>query len=124
MIQRLHHAQITVPVGKEDDARAFYCTVLGLHEVPKPPFLQGRGGFWLEIAGQQVHVGTEDGVDRSATKAHLAYQVDDIAVWRRRMREHGVEPIESVPIAGYDRFECRDPFGNRMEFIQRATPRD
>ena len=26
--------------------------------------------------------------------------------------------LESIPIPGHDRFECRDPFGNRLEFIQ------
>ena len=30
----------------------------------------------------------------------------------------GVDLIEGIPIPGYDRFEFRDPFGNRVEFIQ------
>jgi hypothetical protein len=29
------------------------------------------------------------------------------------------EVIDSVPLPGHDRFEFRDPFGNRVEFIQR-----
>jgi hypothetical protein len=31
----------------------------------------------------------------------------------------GIEATEGVPIPGYDRFEFRDPFGNRVEFPQR-----
>jgi hypothetical protein len=29
----------------------------------------------------------------------------------------GIEILESVAIPGYARFEFRDPFGNRVEFI-------
>ena len=118
MIVGLHHAQITIPVGAEEKARDFYCRVLGLKEVEKPRGLQGRGGFWVQAGDRQVHVGTEDGFDRLTTKAHLAYQVTDVAHWRRVMEANGVRPLESVPIEGFERFEARDPFGNRIEFIQ------
>ncbi len=117
-IRRLHHAQITIPTGAEDEARAFYCTLLGLDEVEKPASLQGRGGFWLTVGDQQVHVGTEAGVNRHQTKAHLAYEVDDVGAWRARFAERGVTVAEQPPIPGYERFEIRDPFGNRIEFIQ------
>ena len=118
MIQSIHHAQITIPRDKEDEARAFYCDFIGLAEVEKPKSLARRGGFWLAVGDRQVHVGVEDGVDRFATKAHLAYQVADLAEWRERLRAAGIETIEGIPIPGYDRFEFRDPFGNRVEFIQ------
>ncbi|HZU14594.1 MAG TPA: VOC family protein [Chloroflexota bacterium] len=114
----LHHAQITVPVGEEDRARRFYCDLLDLTEIPKPESLRGRGGFWLQVGDRQVHIGTERGVDRSSTKAHLAYQVNGIEAWRERLRAAGVAIEESVPVDGATRFECRDPFGNRIEIIQ------
>lgn len=117
-IRRLHHAQITVPKGAEAEARDFYCALLGLPEVDKPASLAGRGGFWLAVGDQQVHVGTEDDVDRLRTKAHLAYEVDDVAAWRARFAAHGIAMAEQPPIPGFDRFEIRDPFGNRIEFIQ------
>lgn len=118
MIQRLHHAQITIPSDATDQARAFYCDLLGLHEIPKPESLQARGGFWLELAGQEIHVSLEDGVDRNATKAHLAYQVDDLEFWRSKLSHAGLQILEGVPIPGFERFETRDPFGNRLEMIQ------
>jgi len=114
----LHHAQITIPQGAEEQGRQFYSQVLGLPEIEKPDSLKGRGGFWLQVGDQQVHVGTEEGVNRLATKAHLAYQVTDAETWRKRLQAHGIEILEGVPIPGYQRFEIRDPFGNRMEFIQ------
>lgn len=119
-ITGLHHAQITIPKGAEPAARRFYMDVLCLREVPKPLSLQGRGGFWLQAGDDPtlVHVGVEDGVDRAATKAHLAYQVGDAAAWRDHLAAHGVPMLDAVPIPGFERFEFRDPFGNRVEIIQ------
>ena len=117
-VRRVHHVQITIPTGSEEAGRAFYCGLLGLTEIAKPESLAGRGGFWIQLGDTQVHVGTESDVDRTRTKAHVAYEVDDLEVWRTRLHEAGIDPGESVPIPGYDRFEFRDPFGNRVELIQ------
>ena len=118
MITAIHHVQITIAPDDEAAARRFYGEVLGLPEIEKPVSLRDRGGFWVQVGDRQLHVGVETGVDRKCTKAHMAYQVDDLAAWRERLAAAGVAALESVPIAGYERFECRDPFGNRLEFIQ------
>ncbi|HYI15341.1 MAG TPA: VOC family protein [Thermomicrobiales bacterium] len=114
----IHHAQITIPRGREDDARAFYVDLLGLIEIPKPDVLQGRGGIWLRIDSQRVHAGVEDGVDRTLTKAHLAYVVDDLVAIRDRLTAAGYAIDADVPLPGMTRCELRDPFGNRVELIQ------
>ena len=119
MIQGLHHAQITIPKGTEVEGKAFYCDVLKLKEIDKPESLQGRGGFWLKVGMQEVHVGTEEGFDRTTTKAHLAYLVSNLDVWKRTLEAEGIEILSGIPIPGYDRFEFRDPFGNRVEMIQK-----
>lgn len=118
MIIGFHHAQITIPPGTEEEARQFYCGVLGFEEMTKPSTLIGRGGFWVKVGHQQLHIGTEDGVERTKTKAHLAYVMKDISHMAELLQNNGVEIIESVPIPGYERFEFRDPFGNRVECIQ------
>jgi catechol 2,3-dioxygenase-like lactoylglutathione lyase family enzyme len=120
MISGIHHVQITIPKGSEDQARAFYCGVLGLPEIEKPETLRGRGGFWLEISGQQVHIGIEDGIDRNHSKAHIAYQVAELENWKAKLIAAGIEIGASVPISSFQRFEFRDPFGNRIEFIEPA----
>jgi catechol 2,3-dioxygenase-like lactoylglutathione lyase family enzyme len=117
-IKALHHVQISIPKGAEEAGRAFYCGVLGLQEIEKPEALKPRGGFWLQVGDRQAHVGTEDGVDRHATKAHIAYEVDDIDAWRAKLKEQGITIVEAVPIPGHKRFEFRDPFGNRVELTQ------
>jgi catechol 2,3-dioxygenase-like lactoylglutathione lyase family enzyme len=121
MIKAVHHAQISIPVGAEDEARAFYCGVLGLTEIPKPASLAGRGGFWLEIGSCQIHMGVEDDVDRTRTKAHVAYLVNDLRGCREKLQAAGIEPKDGIPIPGYDRFEFRDPFGNRVEFLEQTS---
>lgn len=119
MIQNVDHAQITIPTGSEPTAREFYCEFLGLKEIEKPENLKKRGGFWLQVGTTQVHVGTEDGIERSKTKAHVAYRVTDLAHWREKLKSRGLEILEGLPIPGAERFEFRDPFENRVEFIQR-----
>ena len=119
VLERVHHAQITIPQGAENAAREFYCDFLGLKEIQKPESLQNRGGFWLELGAFQIHNGTEADLDRTKTKAHLAYEVENLAAWREKLLEKGIKILEGIPIPGYDRFEFRDPFGNRVEFLQK-----
>lgn len=122
-LTRIHHVQITIPKSAEMQARAFYCGLLGLTEIEKPDSLKGRGGLWLQLGEVQIHLGVEDGVDRLASKAHVAYEVRQSAAWLRKLQANGITIGDSVPIPGYERFEFRDPFGNRVEFIQ-PTPFD
>jgi len=65
-----------------------------------------------------VHVGVEGGFDRNSTKAHIAYHVDNLDYWHKKLINHGITIKQSIPIEGFKRFECRDPFGNRIEMIQ------
>jgi catechol 2,3-dioxygenase-like lactoylglutathione lyase family enzyme len=111
--------QITIPSDDEKVARTFHLDLLGLNEIPKPDSLKARGGFWLSLAGQEIHVSLEDNVNRQATKAHVAYEVSDLEFWRSRFEDAGFEVLESIPIPGYARFESRDPFGNRLELISK-----
>jgi catechol 2,3-dioxygenase-like lactoylglutathione lyase family enzyme len=119
MILSIHHVQITIPLGCESEARKFYCGILGLAEIPKPDSLGKRGGFWLEVGDRQVHVGVEPGFDRMQTKAHIAYEVSDLEHWRSTLQSIGVACEDGIPIPGLIRFEFRDPFGNRVEMLQR-----
>jgi catechol 2,3-dioxygenase-like lactoylglutathione lyase family enzyme len=118
MILGLHHAQITIPKGSEEEGIKFYSDILGLPVIEKPESLRGRGGFWLKVGDKDVHIGTEDGFDRLKTKAHLAYLVEDISYWRNILEKNEIKLFDSVQIPNFERFEFRDPFGNRVEMIQ------
>ncbi len=123
-IQRIHHVQITIPSDAVDQARQFYLQQLGLTEIAKPASLQHRGGFWMQLGDMQIHVGIEDTIDRYQYKGHIAYQVNDLEVWRSKIRSYDLEILESIAIEGYERFEFRDPFGNRIEIIQTLSEID
>jgi catechol 2,3-dioxygenase-like lactoylglutathione lyase family enzyme len=113
----LHHVQLAMPRGREDDARSFYAGVLGFEEVPKPENLSGRGGAWFRSGTAEVHLGVEEGF-RPARKAHPAFLVEDLAGLVKRCEEAGYQ-VQSgdEPLAGYDRGYIADPFGNRIEIL-------
>jgi catechol 2,3-dioxygenase-like lactoylglutathione lyase family enzyme len=120
----LHHVQVAMPAGREDDARAFYAGVLGLTEVPKPEHLQARGGCWFRSGdgAVEIHVGVEAEF-RPARKAHPALLTDDLDALRTSLSEGGFETQDDEQLAGFDRFYGYDPFGNRLEFLGLAASR-
>lgn len=117
-IYAIDHVQLAMPAGQEEQARAFYTGILGLAEVAKPLQLAGRGGAWFASGAVQLHLGVEADF-RPARKAHPALLVDDLAALLEVCRQHGVNIQTDVPLAGYQRAHIFDPFGNRIEIMQR-----
>ena len=119
----LDHVQLTAPKGCEEQIRAFYGSLLRLREIPKPAVLAGRGGAWFACGDQYLHVGVEDAFEPQR-KAHPGLLVGDLEAMRARLQGASIPLSEDVPIPGYARFATHDPFGNRLEFLQRvaATP--
>ena len=117
MAPLIHHVMVAVPENGEDEARRFYGEMLGFVEVAKPENLLPRGGVWFQIGNLQLHLG----VDKSfvaAKKAHVAYQVENLAVLHERLMRAGYAIAEDEPIIGYNRFYVDDPFGNRLELLE------
>ena len=114
----IDHVQLAIPEGGEDAMRAFFIGLLGFAEVPKPADLS-PSGCWFESGPVSVHVGVDPDF-RAATKAHPAFLVDDLAGLREALEAAGHETKDDTPVEGYDRFFTADPFGNRIELMQRA----
>ncbi len=123
MITGLHHIQLAIPEGAEDEARDFYGGVLGLQEVNKPADLQSRGGCWFRSSTVEVHLGVDPDF-RPATKAHPAFIVDSLDQVDERLAEAGYEVDIDTQIDGFDRFYSADPFGNRLEFLEHETDQE
>jgi catechol 2,3-dioxygenase-like lactoylglutathione lyase family enzyme len=115
----IDHLQLAMPSGGEGEARAFYGRVLGLREVPKPASLAKRGGVWFEAPGIKLHLGVDPNFV-PAKKAHPAFIVDNLAAFRIRLEAAGCSMIDAPPLEGYHRFHMHDPFGNRIELMERA----
>ncbi|MCP3774992.1 VOC family protein [Paenibacillus sp. MZ04-78.2] len=116
----IDHVQLAAPAGCEKEARAFYRELLGMREIPKPEPLQARGGVWFSCGPHEVHIGVQTDF-APASKAHPAFQVKDIGKLKQALSEKGIVIQEDVPLEGVLRFHCLDPFGNRLEFVQRLT---
>jgi catechol 2,3-dioxygenase-like lactoylglutathione lyase family enzyme len=118
-IYGLDHVQIAMPAGGEDAARAFYGALLGLPEIPKPPDLATRGGVWFMLGAQQLHLGVETAF-QPARKAHPGLLTSDLPGLLDRCRAAGIRFGEAQPaLPGYARARVFDPFGNRIELLQR-----
>ena len=115
-LQAIDHVQLAIPRGGEDAARTFYADLLGLAEQAKPASLAARGGCWFEGPRVKVHCGIEEPF-HPARKAHVAFQVDDVAALAARAREGGFLVVEDQPLPGHARIYIHDPFGNRLEFL-------
>ncbi len=115
-ILRLDHVQICIPIGEEENAKAFYLNLLGFTEIEKPDSLKSRGGFWFQVADVQVHIGTEDIPEKS--KSHPAFEVRDVEAARKWLSEKGIPIKEAVEIPNVKRFYFIDPFGNRIELLE------
>ena len=116
----LDHVQIAMPVGGEANARAFFGDLLGLTELPKPNAMAKRGGCWFAAGIHQLHLGVEDDF-RPAKKAHVALASDDLDTLRATLDNAGYVTQTDTVIAGRSRFFTYDPFGNRIEFMDRVA---
>lgn len=112
----IDHVQLAMPSGREDDARKFYCTLLGMREIAKPPQLAKRGGCWFESGTVQIHLGVEKDF-RAAKKAHPALECREYEKLLDKLRRAGVEIVEPDDIRGVRRCHVHDSFGNRIELV-------
>jgi catechol 2,3-dioxygenase-like lactoylglutathione lyase family enzyme len=118
-IRSIDHVQIAMPEGEEEKARSFYIDILGFTELPKPPELAKRGGAWFESENAQLHLGVEKDF-HPARKAHPAFIVDDLDGLIAKTQLEGYETDTSQPpLDGYKRAHVFDPFGNRIELMEK-----
>ena len=117
MTLSIDHIQLAIPKDGESKARAFWCDLIGLTEIPKPEALQARGGLWLDLSGAQLHLGIETPFT-PAQKAHPGFQTNDITGLAARLTEANQPLTWDTKIKSRQRFFCQDPFGNRLEFLQ------
>ncbi len=121
MITGLDHVQLAIPPGAEERCRPFYIGLLGMTELKKPDILAKRGGLWLRSGPVEIHLGVEADF-RPARKAHPAIRVADLDALAERLLRAGHEIKWDTDIPQVRRFHASDPVGNRLEFINDASP--
>ncbi|HWT04009.1 MAG TPA: VOC family protein [Pyrinomonadaceae bacterium] len=116
--RRIDHVQLCIPPGAEDEAREFYGRVLGLEEIEKPAALRERGGLWFGVADLQLHIGVEPPAGPS--KHHPAFEIEGARAVRSYLEASGVRVRDETPVEGVTRFSIFDPFGNRIELLEKT----
>lgn len=117
-ITAIDHVQLAMPAGGEDAARGFYRDLLGLPEVAKPAALAVRGGCWFEHGSVKIHLGVEADF-RPARKAHPALVVTDLQTLLDACHARGIAISDAESLDGWRRVHVHDPFGNRIELMER-----
>jgi catechol 2,3-dioxygenase-like lactoylglutathione lyase family enzyme len=115
----IDHVQLAAPKGSEDTARKFYQEILGLSEVEKPEQLKKSGGVWFTSGICDIHIGIEEPFV-PARKAHPALEVENIEGFLQHLSEKMIPFVEDNRIPGVKRFHINDPFGNRIEILEKV----
>lgn len=127
---RIHHVQIMIPAGREDEARGYYQGLLGFRPLERPVGMPGAS-LWFRAGSAEVHLGIQARGPEPESRAHVAFAVSAAELARLReailgadfeIREARVGAGEGGegPGAPGRRFHTRDPFGNRLEFMEDA----
>lgn len=102
---KLDHA--TIVTEDLEGARRFLCSVVGLHDGPRPPF--GIGGYWLYANGQPVihliEAATTSSVKPASARIdHIGLRISSGQEWSQvldRLRLSGIHyGLNEVPLTG------------------------
>jgi lactoylglutathione lyase len=115
-----------VRVTDIDASLRFYCDALGLRELSRKDYSQGRYTLvFLSAPGDEsaqvelTHNWDPEDYGGGRNFGHLAYQVDDIYATCKRLREHGVS-ILRPPRDGHMAF-VRSPDNISIELLQKGA---
>lgn len=118
MIRAINHVQIAAPPEREERVVAFYRDVLGLEPLAKGG--DSEKGAWFTAVNVELHIGIQETGFAPAKKAHVAFVVDSLAKWRKKLQKAGMPIKAGSAMRGWKRFFAEDPCGNRLEFMQEA----
>ncbi len=124
MLKGILHVNLTIAPGPEAiaEARRFYVDLLGLTELERPAETDdGRPGYWLAFeSGQQIHLSAEPQASsyNGPSNRHAAFEEANLTALKQRLLEGGAQLEETYQFPGQRRFFARDPWGNRLEFVE------
>jgi len=75
---------------------------------------------WFEFGSYQLHIGVEPAFS-PAKKAHPGFHVKNLPAFKDHLASFGISFIEDKNITGVERIYVDDPFGNRMEFLEKVN---
>lgn len=105
--------------------RDFYAGVLGLDEMDVPAEVAHLGWIWFSTTepGVELHFVPHPVAPDPERVHHFCLEVGDLPVARERLEAAGATVTEPrARIQGRDRVFTRDPLGNLVELVGRASP--
>ena len=120
-VLHIDHVQLVIPVASEDRARAFYSGILGFTEIAKPPQMAERKSIWFVAGAVNLHLGIEPDFT-PAKRAHPAFVVEGLDKILAACDRAGISNKPDTSFNGFRRVHVFDPFGNRLELMERANP--
>ena len=124
-IESLHH--IGICVTDLVRAKHFYGDILGLPELPRPPF--DFGGAWDKVGNREIHLIVHPptltmrrtrAID--ARDGHLAIGVRSYVETLQHLRSHGVDCLERPHnVTPWAQIYVTDPDGNVIELNAERT---
>jgi catechol 2,3-dioxygenase-like lactoylglutathione lyase family enzyme len=110
---------VLAPPGGLAEAVRYYGEVVGLEEIERPSTMGGTGA-WFRAGSQELHISEHERF-AAATKAHPAFEVEDVDLdaLAGRLEAAGAEVRWDERLPGARRFYSFDPAGNRLEFLTR-----
>ena len=128
----LHH--VALYVSDLDRTRAFYCNVLGMHEISRPADFTFPGAYFKRGAAE-VHVVVETAPGRTAELrtpwsadelrtgycVHFAFEVPSLDTYRDILAANGVTPVGGPRIRAdnVEQIYLADPDGHILELLCR-----
>jgi catechol 2,3-dioxygenase-like lactoylglutathione lyase family enzyme len=119
-ILSLDHVQIAIPIGNENRARGFYSGILGFTEIEKPPQMAERKSIWFVAGAVSLHLGIEPDFT-PAKRAHPAFVVVDLDKILAACERAGITTKPDTSFNNFRRVHVFDPFGNRLELMERIV---
>ncbi len=119
-ILNIHHSSVIV---KDTQASLkFYCDILGLKQLERPPF--PYNGAWLDLGLQQVHLlelpnpdPTTGRPEHGGKDRHIAFYVRKLDLVKQSLDKGKV--TYTLSASGRKALFCRDIDGNALEFIEK-----
>lgn len=120
------HINLRAPRALLDQLYAFYTTIVGLTEGPRPPF--PRFGYWLYSGKQDIVHLIEASPEETRTTGitttidHMAFLCEGRGAFESRLQQQGIPyKVASVPLTGQVQLVIKDPAGNTVELNFAST---
>ncbi|RYF33562.1 MAG: hypothetical protein EOO21_05650 [Comamonadaceae bacterium] len=122
VVRGIHHFTIRCSLAELEALRAFYCSVLGMEEGPRPAF--DFAGHWLyvgDVALLHLAAVLPDAPARRADAGasgfdHVSLAGARLEATRQLLADHRI-PFEELPVPGWPlrQIFVRDPVGSKIE---------